>query len=82
MIIHLIELVGFRYLNDLDYQGNAGWECIQKQTLWIKSMLLDCQVEHQGKGVVVFYLFTHNKFYVKLLKCLVPTILSWALQGH
>lgn len=38
-----------RYLNDLDYQGNAGWECIQKQTLWIKSMLLDCQVEHQGK---------------------------------
>ncbi|XP_066929251.1 exocyst complex component 2-like isoform X2 [Clytia hemisphaerica] len=36
-----------RYLNDLDYPGNAGWECITKQALWIKSMLLDCQVEHQ-----------------------------------
>jgi len=38
-----------RYLNDLDYPGNAAWECISRQTLWIKSMLLDCQVEHQIK---------------------------------
>ncbi|XP_065641912.1 exocyst complex component 2 isoform X2 [Hydra vulgaris] len=37
-----------RYLNDLDYPGNAGLECINKQALWIKSMLLDCQLEHQN----------------------------------
>jgi len=37
-----------RYLNDLDYLGNAGWECITKQSQWIRTMLVNCQVIYKS----------------------------------
>lgn len=38
-----------RYLNDLDYPGNAGWECITKQSQWIRTMLVNCQVVYKSE---------------------------------
>ena len=38
-----------RYLNDLDYAGNAGWECITKQSQWIRTMLVNCQVVYKSE---------------------------------
>lgn len=38
-----------RYLNDLDYPGDAGWECIVKQSQWIRSLLVNCQVLYKSK---------------------------------
>lgn len=46
-----------RYLNELDYSGDPGLECIEKQAVWLKSMLLDCQVEHQSLGKITVSLF-------------------------
>lgn len=37
-----------RYLNELDYAGNSGWECITKQSQWIRAMLVDCQVRYKS----------------------------------
>ena len=37
-----------RYLNDLDYVGNAGWECIEKQCAWIKQNFDEAKVHYEG----------------------------------
>ena len=63
-------------MNELDYSGDPGLECIEKQAVWLKSMLLDCQVEHQSLGKAILSRFQLFRF-VKVIK----TLLSFAVEN-
>lgn len=40
----------FRYLVELDYQGDPAWECIVNQKDWLHKLLISCQEDHKAKG--------------------------------
>lgn len=40
----------FRYLVDLDYQGDPAWECLVHQKEWLLKLLTNCQEDHKSKG--------------------------------
>lgn len=48
---------GFRYLVDLDYQGDPAWECIANQKDWLLKLLMSSQEDHKSKGINHCFMF-------------------------